>query len=249
MDRDTFKRTLEIVKKNSQKRKFSQSFDLIVNLKDLNIKNPEHQLDFFVTLPFTTGKKRSVCALVGLELKESAKACDQTVLLDDFPGFEGDKKKIRHLSKKHAFFIAQATIMPQVAKVFGKSLGTKGKMPNPKAGCVVPPNANLTPLYEKLQKTLRITAKVQPVVKCRVGTEDMDDKEVLDNIMAIFNQIIHHLPNERNNIKNVYLKVTMGKPVKLGSTQESAEQPKKVKPKAQPEKKPEKAEEKKEETK
>ena len=46
MDKETFKQTLAFAKKNSPKRNFTQSIDLVINLKDINIKNPEHQLDF-----------------------------------------------------------------------------------------------------------------------------------------------------------------------------------------------------------
>jgi large subunit ribosomal protein L1 len=89
-------------------------------------------------------------------------------------------------------------------------------MPNPKAGCVVPPKgANLKALVDKLQKTLKVSAKKVPVIQLRVGTESMEADKVADNIIYIYDQIIHHLPGEKNNIKVVYLKLTMGKPVKL----------------------------------
>ena len=48
-----------------------------------------------------------------------------------------------------------------------------------------------------------------------VGKEDMKDEEIIDNIKTIYDQVIHHLPSERNNISSIYLKVTMGKPIKL----------------------------------
>mgnify|MGYP001953752158 FL=1 len=68
--------------------------------------------------------------------------------------------------------------MTDVAKVFGRILGPKGKMPNPKLGCVLPPNADLKPLYDKLQTTLRIAVKSSLHFQCRVGKED-DDPEKL----------------------------------------------------------------------
>jgi ribosomal protein L1 len=102
-----------------------------------------------------------------------------------------------------------------VAQTFGKVLGTRGKMPNPKAGCVVPPKTALKPLYERLQKTVHLKAKTQLVVKCSVGSEDQNEDEVVDNVMTAYNAVLHKLPNESHNIKNVLLKLTMGKPVRI----------------------------------
>lgn len=209
---------LETIKqaRTSKKRKFSQSFDLIINLKDLNIKNPEHQTDLYVQLHYSRGRKTSICAFVGPELKsQSESVFDETISIDDFKKYS-DKKILKKLAKKHDFFVAQATIMPKVASAFGRVLGPRGKMPNPKAGCVVPPNANLKPLKERLEKTARVIAKIVPIIQVSVGKENMKDEEILDNIMTIYDQVINHLPNEKNNIQSVIIKLTMGKAYKVG---------------------------------
>jgi large subunit ribosomal protein L1 len=122
---------------------------------------------------------------------------------------------VKRVAAEHSFFIAQANIMPKVAQVFGKFLGSRGKMPNPKAGCVVPPKTALQPLYDRLQKTIVMKAKTQPVIKCSVGTESQSEDEIVDNIMTLYNALIHKLPNEQNNIRNILLKLTMGKPVEV----------------------------------
>ena len=114
--------------------------------------------------------------------------------------------------------------MKDVAKVFGRVLGPRGKMPNPKAGCVVPPNMNLEAINAKLQKTVRIQCKNNsPTVMTYVGTEDLEEEKVIDNIQTIYNALIHVLPNEENNVKSAYLKLTMGKPIKIGGNEQGEE--------------------------
>lgn len=207
---------LKKIKADSKQRKFKQSIDFIVNFKDLDLKKSEEQVEFFATLHHETGRKVKVCAFAAAELEEEAKkTCDTVIMQADFEAYKKDPGKAKKLAAEHDFFIAQANIMPQVAGAFGRVLGTRGKMPNPKAGLVVPPKATLAPLVKKLQTTMKISAKKMPIVQIRIGTQDQEDEIIADNVMTIYDQIIHHLPNEHHNIKNTYLKLTMGKPVKL----------------------------------
>jgi len=218
MEKQELQSALQKAKDFSEKRNFSQAFDLIINLKGLDIKKQEHQIDSFLTLPHSRGKKIKVCALVGSELIEQAKSvCDFAIISDNFEKYK-DKKELKKLANGYDFFIAQANIMPKVATVFGKVFGPRGKMPNPKSGGVVPPNANLKPLYEKLQRTVRVTNKTAPVIQCAIGTEEMKISDVTENGIMVYNTIINALPNEKHNIKDIYVKLTMSKPVKLGET-------------------------------
>lgn len=216
MDKNSLKEALKTLKETSQKRKFKQKVDLIINLKGLDLKKPEQHVELYVQLPHPKGRKSKICALVGPELKEEAeKSVDKTISVDDFAEYQKDKRVVKRLAQEFDFFIAQANIMPKVAQVFGKFLGSRGKMPNPKAGCVVPPKFAMKPLYDRLQQTTVVKAKAQPVIKCTVGEEGQDEEQVADNIMTIYNALIHKLPQENDNIKNILLKHTMGKPVEV----------------------------------
>ncbi len=216
MEKEKIKEAIAQAKAGSPERKFKQSFDLIVNLKDLDLKKNEQQVDFFGVMPSPTGKKKTICALVDSGMQEEAsKVCDEVITEDQFDQYGKDKKKAKALARKHDFFIAQANLMAKVASAFGRALGPKGKMPNPKAGAVVPPKVQLTPVYEKLQKTVRISAKTSPIIQMMVGTQDSKDEDIITNIDSIYTQIVAKLPQEENNIKSVYLKLTMGKPVRL----------------------------------
>ena len=215
MDKEQIQAALAKAKDISEKRNFRQSYDLIINLKGLDFKKQGHQIETFITLPYSRGKKVKVCALVAPELEENAKTvCDSVIPSDSFEKYK-DKKDTKKIANSFDFFIAQSNIMPKVATVFGRALGPRGKMPNPKSGCIVPPNANLKPLYEKLQKTVKIIAKTAPLIQCPIGTEDMDNNKIIENALTVYNSLLQVLPNEKHNIKDIYIKLTMGKPVKV----------------------------------
>src|SRR3989338_2567956 len=202
--------------KKSGKRRFVQSIDLVVPLIGLDLKKPEHQVDFFIELPNGSGKRMKVCALIGPELQPEAKsACAGMVLQEDFPNYGKNKKLTRKLVRQYDFFIGQANIMPQIASTFGRVLGPKGKMPNPKAACVVPPKAALKPLVEKLQSIVHVTAKTVPIVQCKVGNESMADEALASNVIVIYDQLIHVLPASEQNVKAAFVKLTMGAPVRI----------------------------------
>ena len=207
---------LKKAKTESKKRNFNQGVDLIINLKGIDLKKTENQIDIFVQLHYPPGKKIKICALVGAELMDEAnKTVDKTILSDDFDAYAQNKKLAKKLAREYDYFIGQANIMPKIASVFGKTLGTKGKMPNPKAGCIVPPKTNLNPLVEKLQKLVRASARTAPVIHTGIGKEDMDEEQVFDNILTVYNAVVAKLPNGEHNIKSVYIKLTMGKAIKV----------------------------------
>tara|TARA_Y100000310_G_scaffold345610_1_gene467292 strand:- start:10736 stop:11395 length:660 start_codon:yes stop_codon:yes gene_type:complete len=215
MNKKQILETLKKVRESSKKRNFAQSFDIIINLKDLDLKKPDHKLNAFAQIPHGRGKKIKVCALVGGELNNDAKEhCDFTILKDDFKSYE--KRKLKKVMRDHEFFIAQANIMPDVAKAFGRFLGTAGKMPNPKAGMIVPPKGSTKMIVEKLQKTVRIATKNELAVKCSVGLETMEDDKLVENIEAVYKEVSHLLPLHDQNVRSVFIKTTMGKPVQVG---------------------------------
>lgn len=214
MDKKNFIEAIQKLKA-LPKRKFKQKYDLVINLKNLDLKKPDHQVELWIKLPHDKGKPTKIGALVGPELAEQAKAnCDVVVMHDDFSQY-ADKRKMRKLARECDYFIAQANIMADVAKAFGRIFGPRGKMPNPKAGCVVPPNANLKALTENLRKTIKATAKIQPSIKVLVGNEDMPDEQVAENAMAVYTNVLQKLPQELFNIKSILMKLTMSQPVKV----------------------------------
>ena len=185
MNKELFQKTIKQVKETSPKRKFTQTIDLIINLKILNLKNPNENLDLFVTLPNPLKRKHKICAIVDKELASASKFFDKTIQQEELAGLRKNPKEIKKLSRQYDWFIAQANLMAEVATVFGKILGPRGKMPNPKAGCVITPTSNLEQVKEKLDKTVQVKTKKELIVKIPVGKEDQDDSKILENMMLL----------------------------------------------------------------
>ncbi len=218
MNKEEILKTIKELREKSPKKKFSQSVDLIVNLQNLDLKKPEHKVDLYFQLPHSKGKKLKLCAFVDAQLESKAKGLFDTVITkNDFPKWLNNKKEQKKLASSHDFFIAQVELMTQIAQTFGKVLGSRGKMPNPKAGCVVPGAIpTLEPIVKKLQNTIRLQAKNELSVKASIGTEQMKDEELADNILASYNTLLSNLPQEKNNIKYIAVKFTMGPLFKIG---------------------------------
>lgn len=214
MDKQAVLNALKELREKSNPRNFKQSVDFIINFKDLDTKKPEGQIDYYLTLPKLTGKTAKVCALVGAELIEQARThCDKAILDEEFQRY--DKKQIKKLAEEYTHFVAQASLMTQIAKYFGRTLGPRGKMPNPKAGAVIPPNANVQQVAGRLKQTTRVNNKQQLNIKVLVGKEDMKDEEIAENIMTVYTNTLSKLAQENNNIKSLLIKFTMSKPVRI----------------------------------
>jgi len=147
--------------------------------------------------------------------QKAEESCDKVILDKDFEQYKKDPKIIKKLAAEYDYFIAQANLMPQIAQIFGKYLGPRSRMPNPKAGCIVTPKTDLRDLTSKLQMTVRLSAKGQMQVQAAIGTEDTDIKQAADNVYTLFDQLIHHLPKSEDNIRKVIVKYTMSEPIEV----------------------------------
>ena len=195
----------------NQKRNFKQSIDLIINLKNFDPKR--QSIDFFIELPYGKGKENKIAIILERDDEEIKKFCDVLVWKD----IENlSLKEFKKIKKKYDYFICLAKLMPSLAKNFGKVL--QRKMPNPQLGCVlVDVDKNkIKNLVEKLKKTIRVKNDGNSL-KLVIGREDMEEKKILENFDYVYKKILENLPNREANIKEILIKLTMSKPMKLKS--------------------------------
>jgi len=209
------KRIIEAIKQirqQPQKREFNQSIELIINLRDIDMKKPEAKIQENVELPHAPGKKARVCVIATGELALKArKAGTQLVLSEeDLEALATDKKRQKQLANNCDTFFAEARLMPLVGKTLGSILGPRNKMPKP-----LPPTADITAQIARWGKTINVRLRGQPVLQCAVGTEDMEDEKIAENIMAVLRRLEGRLKRGMKNIRAIHLKATMGSPVKI----------------------------------
>ena len=202
---EDLKKALDELRKE-RKRKFNQSVDLIINLQKYDIK--KNLLNLFVKIPYKI-KDKKICAFLETKNKNV-----ETVTKDEFKKYS-DKKALKKLVNSFDFFISQANLMASVATTFGRVLGPLGKMPSPQLGVIMEVNdKTINELKEKINNSVRVKTK-EGSIKLAIGRESMKDGEIIENIATVYNAVTKALSREKDNIKNIEIKFTMTKPIKI----------------------------------
>lgn len=192
-------------------RKFRESLELSVNLKDIDLANPKNRLTEEVTLPKGRGKDVKIAVFATAEMAVKAKdAADLIIMAEEIPTMAEKKSEAKKTVNSIDFFIAEAPLMAIVGKNLGVILGPRGKMPKP-----IPPGADPTGMIESLRKTVKLRTKDRRTFHVAVGTRDMSPEEIAANINAILNRVQGKLERGLMNIHSAYVKTTMGPAVKL----------------------------------
>ena len=199
-------------KEQAKPRNFTQSIDVIINIKDLDVRKPENRFSEEVALPNGRGKPIKIGVIADGELALAAKnaGVDVVISKEDLQEFGKDIKAAKKVVNSVDSFIAQADMMPLVGRFLGRILGPRNKMPKP-----VPASARIEPLLERTQATIKVGVKQQPSIQILVGTQDMDDEKLAENIEAVLAVLDRNLEKGRNQIKSMYIKATMGSVVRV----------------------------------
>jgi len=205
---------VEAIKKaidEAKPRKFVETVEMAVNLKNVDLKRPENRIDAVVTLPHGIGKPRKVAVFArgdtALKAKESGAFVISPEELDELAK---DKRKARKIAKEYDFFIAEAPLMPEIGKKLGPILGPRGKIPQP-----IPPLSDPTPIIERLKKSVKIRTRDRPTFHAPIGRRDMDPEKIAENAMEILKIVENKYENASQNVKSVYVKTTMGPAVRV----------------------------------
>lgn len=212
LDNKTLLEAIKQAKAKSGGKKFNQTVDLILDIQEIDMKAPEGKIQEVVELPHATGKPNKICVTASGEfaLKARNAQADYVIERADLEGLAGKKKDLRKLAEDYDIFISEAPLMPLVGRILGPVLGPRGKMPIP-----VPPNADINAIIARNRKTVVVRMRSQPIIQVSVGTEQMKDEELVDNMQAVLRVLDGKLKRGLKNVKYAFIKTSMGEPVKI----------------------------------
>jgi large subunit ribosomal protein L1 len=210
-------KTVEAVQKaldESKKleRKFKQSVDVVINLKNIDMNDAKNRIEDEVMLPHGRGTEAKLAIFASGDLALKSKShVDLLIKPEEIEELAKDKKKFKKIADEYDFFIAEAPLMPTIGKTLGIILGPRGKMPKP-----VPPTIDISSIAKNLRKTIKVRSKTTKTIHATVGREEMGIEQIADNIDAILKRLEGKLERGKLNIGSVYVKTSMGPPMRIG---------------------------------
>lgn len=216
---------LELVKRareGSTKRNFTQSAELTIVLKDIDVKKG-FGLNEVVALPHKPSKQPSICVIATGDMGSRARKAgiERVMEPQELDRLGTNKREARKVVRAHDFFLADTAQMTSIGRSLGQFLGPKGKMPTP-----LPYGAPVENIAGRFKNSVRVKAKNQLNVSAKIGDEKMDNGQLVENASAIVAAIEKKLPQGDKNIRNTMVKFSMGKAAKLTALKEAAKEKK-----------------------
>ena len=209
MDKKTINESITKALEAKGARKFTQSVEIMVNFRGIDFAKAENRLNLDILLPKGKGKDQKVVVFADGQMALDAKNAGASEILDGagITKLAADKGRLAILAKS-CEFIAQPSLMIQVGKSLGQVLGARGRLPRPVVGSVKDAISAAKSRVRMVSK-----GKYLPVAQCLIGSEAMPVADIAENFSAVYDKVLAKATEP--NIKSVYVKLTMGKPIKV----------------------------------
>jgi large subunit ribosomal protein L1 len=192
-------------------RKFPETVEVSINLKDLDLSIPKNRIEDDVPLPNGRGKPVRVAVFGSPELLQKVRgAADVVIAPAELDELAKDPTAAKKMVMEVDFFLAEAPMMPTIGKRLGVVLGPRGKMPRP-----VPPGTDPSNLVNAMKRSIRVRSKGNRTFHAAVGIRGMPPEQIAQNVDALLQRVIGKLERGRTNIESVYIKTTMGPAVRM----------------------------------
>lgn len=212
MEQEKILEAVKLALEKSPERKFSESVDIAINLKNLDMNQPTNRLDEEIIMPNGLGRPIKIAVFAKGETAQRAKGAGADYVFDpdEIAVLGDDKPRTKALAEEVNFFIAEAAFMPAIGKTLGQVLGPRGKMPIP-----LTPDKDVVQIINKSRNSIKLRSKDKMTFHISVGKREMDPQKLAQNIETIINRIEHRYERGLYNVKSIYVKSTMGPSVRV----------------------------------
>jgi large subunit ribosomal protein L10Ae len=202
--------SIQAMLKDRKQRKFKESVDLQVNLKNYD-PNKDKRFSGSLRLPNVCRPRMKVCILSDLVHEDIAKKQGLvTQNQDDLKKLNKNKKLVKKLCNQYDAFLCSESIIKTVPRLVGPHMNRAGKFPT-----AVTQSDNLTEKVTELQATIKFQLKKVLCLGACVGHADMQEEQIRQNTVTALNFLVSLLKKNWQNLKSAYLKTTMGKPQRI----------------------------------
>ncbi len=189
--------------------KFDPTIEVAMNL-NLDVKKADQQLRGAIVLPKGTGKDVKVLVIAKGENAKEAKDADAD--------YVGDVDLLEKIEKENWFdfdtMIATPDMMPVLGK-YGKLLGPKGLMPNPKTGTVTTNIAKAVADAKagKVEYRTDSYGNIHGII----GKASFKEEDLLENLNAFVRTILRAKPTavKGTYVKSIAISATMSPSIKI----------------------------------
>jgi large subunit ribosomal protein L1 len=196
---------------DSPARNFTETVDLAVNLRDIDLNDPSNRVDESVVLPEGTGQETTIVVFAeGETAIRAEEVADDVLDGEELADLGDDDDAAKDLAGDTDFFLAEEALMQDIGRYLGTVLGPRGKMPEP-----VSPDDDIVEVIERMKNSVQLRSGDRRTFHTRVGAEDMSAEDIADNIDVIIRRLHAGLEKGPLNIDTVYVKTTMGPAVEV----------------------------------
>jgi len=200
--------------------KFNGTVEVHIRL-GVDPRHADQQVRSTVLLPAGLGKTVRILVFAegdGARLAEQAGA--------DYVGLDDMITKIQGGWLDFDMAIATPQVMGKVGRL-GRVLGTRGLMPNPKAGTIVQPDDLPRAIREARQGRVEFKVDKTGNLHVPIGKVNFTNEQIMDNLSALMDAVNRAKPTGAKGIylKRVTLTSTMAPGIRLDTLQASALKP------------------------
>ena len=204
----------EMLTVDHKQRKFKETIDLQIGLKDLDL-NKDKRFSGVVKLPHVVRPRLKVCVIADAVHSEQCKKLNIDFITTDALSKKiepGDKKgkQLKKWCRHYKLLFVSESIVNQLPKLGGQFYSRWGKFP-----FVIKTNEQVKNKIDEQLASVKFQLKKVLCLAVAVGNVDMTEDQIKQNLDLTINFLVSLLKKGWNNIKSLYIKTTMGKPVSL----------------------------------